>query len=357
MRIGIVSYWFNRGQATVSRYIRSIYDKLGHKTFVLARPTKESFYLPKFIDTTDVWNQTNITPASSYNIPLKEYTKWIKDNSIEIIFFDQNYQFKEIAKIRALGVKTVTRFVWESFGEKHVKGARKAFDIIYSLNKCEQVRYAALGINSPWIPWGCHPELIAINSKRREDGIYFYYPGGYLSKRKPTKTVIQAFCKVQSPLIKLIIKTQHEEKRDELIGHVDTSDPRIKIINGDISTQEYYNLFASCHVCLAPSRWEGLGLHLYEAVAFGMPIITNNNPPMSEIVQNNYNGLLVKSYQSGYAESGIAAYEPDTDDLSRAIQHLSEHDMIDRLSKNTRELRNVMSWDKTTVSFKELLDL
>src|SRR3989338_1906828 len=205
--------------------------------------------------------------------------------------------------------------------------------------------------------WGCHPELIEIKTKREEGGIHFYYPGGYISKRKPTKSVINAFCRVSLPDIRLIIKTQHQEAREELIEHIDISDSRIKIINGDIPSHEFYNLFASCHVCLAPSRWEGLGLHLYEAVAFGMPIITNNNPPMSEIVQNNYNGLLVKSYQSGYAESGIAAYEPDTDDLSRAIQHLSEHDMIDRLSKNTRELRNVMSWDKTTVSFKELLDL
>ncbi|MEK7291259.1 MAG: glycosyltransferase family 4 protein [Planctomycetota bacterium] len=357
MKIGIVSYWFNRGQATVSRYIRSIYDRLGHETFVLARPTKESFYLPGFIDTADVWNQQGVTAASHYDIPLREYIAWVKDNALEAVFFDQNYQFKEIAKIRAMGIKTIGRFVWESFCKQHVKGAKKAFDIIYSLNKCEQARYSTLGIDSPWVPWGCHPELVAVIPQKKEDGIYFYYPGGYLSKRKPTKTAIQAFCKVSSPRIRLVIKTQHQEKREELIGNIDTSDSRIKIINDDLSAQEYYNLFASCHVCLAPSRWEGLGLHLYEAVAFGMPIITNNNPPMNEIVQDNYNGLLVKSHQIGYAESGIASYEPDVDDLSRAIQLLSEKDMIDKLSQNTLELCKVMSWDKTSACFKDLLCL
>ncbi|NUO10110.1 MAG: glycosyltransferase [Candidatus Brocadia sp.] len=357
MRIGIVSYWFNRGQATVSRYIRSIYDTLGHETFVLARPTKENFYLPGFIDTTDVWNQPGVTSASCYDIPLREYTTWVKDNALKVVFFDQNYQFKEIAKIRAMGVKTIGRFVWESFCKKHAKDAKKAFDTIYSLNKCEQARYSTLDIQSPWVPWGCHPELMAISPKKHEDGIYFYYPGGYLSKRKPTKTVIQAFSRVPLPHIRLILKTQHHEKNNGLIGGVNDLDPRITIITGDISAQKYYNLFASCHVCLAPSRWEGLGLHLYEAVAFGMPIITNNNPPMNEIVKEHYNGLLVESHQIGYAESGIASYEPDVDALSRAIQLLSERGMIEKLSQNTHELRNIMSWDKTTAHFKNLLDL
>jgi 1,2-diacylglycerol 3-alpha-glucosyltransferase len=357
MRIGIVSYWFNRGQATVNRYIRSSLDSLGHKTFVLARPTKESFYLPGFIDNNDVWNQPDVTPASGYDIPLEEYIKWIKDNSLEVVFFDQNYQFKEIAKIRASGVKTITRFVWESFGKQHAKGARNSFDVIYSLNKCEQERYATFGIDSPWIPWGCHPELMAIKPKRAEGGIHFYYPGGYLSKRKPTKSVINAFCKVSSPDIRLIIKTQHREAREELIEHIDISDSRIKIINGDIPSHEYYDLFSSCHVCLSPSRWEGLGLHLYEAVAFGMPIITNNNPPMNEIVKDKYNGLLVKSHQIGYAESGIPSFEPDVNDLSRAIQSLSNSDMLYELSRNTRELSKVMSWDKTSASFRDLLNL
>ena len=42
MRIGICSWWFNRGQAVVARHLRSTLDELGHETFVLARPTREA---------------------------------------------------------------------------------------------------------------------------------------------------------------------------------------------------------------------------------------------------------------------------------------------------------------------------
>jgi 1,2-diacylglycerol 3-alpha-glucosyltransferase len=355
MRIGIVSYWFNRGQGTIGRYIRSIFDALGYETFVLARPTKDRFDLPRFIDKTDVWDQPKVTFASTFNIPKEEYVSWAKDNSIDVAFLDQNYQFEGIAALKRMGIKTIGRFVWEAFAEEHVKAAKDAFSVIYSLTKCEQARYASFGIESPWVQWGCHPELTSIRARKFTDGVYFFYPGGYLSNRKPTKTLIKAFTKLSLPDIRLVIKAQRKKNHSELIGDVKTIDPRIKIVAEDLPSQQYYKLFSSCHVCLAPSRWEGLGLHLYEALSFGMPTITNDDPPMNEIIRNQYNGLLVSSHQIGHTKSGLPSHEPDADDLSSAIGALSEHGMIDQLSQNTKEVRKNLSWEKTTHHFKNLL--
>src|ERR671919_695519 len=54
-----------------------------------------------------------------------------------------------------------------------------------------------------------------------------------------------------------------------------------------------------------------------------MPIITNDNPPMNEVVTDGANGLLVRGIESGTTKSGIAAYEPDVDGLAAAIEPLS----------------------------------
>ncbi|HVH17422.1 MAG TPA: glycosyltransferase, partial [Myxococcota bacterium] len=62
---------------------------------------------------------------------------------------------------------------------------------------------------------------------------------------------------------------------------------------------------------LAPSRWEILGLHLYEATAFGMPVITNDNPPMNEVIEDGLNGILVDGVEDGHARSGVPAFAPD----------------------------------------------
>ncbi|MBD3307307.1 glycosyltransferase [candidate division KSB3 bacterium] len=358
MKIGIVCWWFNRGQATVGRYLRSVFDQLGHQTYILARLQQPGFDRQGFIDATDVWDQPGVTPALGFEIPFHEYHAWAKQHSPDVILFDQNYQFEEIAKLRALGIKTVGRFVWEYFGEQHIQGAVTAFDNIYSLTRCERERYATWGIESPLLPWGCHPELLRVQHEKKQDGIYFFYPGGYLGQRKPTREVIQAFSQTSQPELRLLIKAQtnNPRKHQQHIGQQEALDPRITVMTGDLGASEYYRLFASCHVCLAPSRWEGLGLHLYEAAAFGMPIITNDNPPMNELVRHGYNGILVNSHQTGVTPSGIPAYDPNIEDLRQAIHAASELSYIEALSQNMERTRDSMNWTKTIDGFQSLLE-
>jgi hypothetical protein len=100
MRIGIVAYWFNRGQAVVARQIRATLDGLGHETFVLARPTRKTNIKPGWVDTEGVWAQAEVTAASDYLIPAAEYMAWAEAVAPDLVLFDQNYQFDEIAQLR-----------------------------------------------------------------------------------------------------------------------------------------------------------------------------------------------------------------------------------------------------------------
>jgi 1,2-diacylglycerol 3-alpha-glucosyltransferase len=355
MRIGICSWWFNRGQAVVARHLRSALDELGHETFVLARPSRDASVRPSFIDRTGVWDQPGVTEASSYEIPVQEYEDWVDATSPEIVFFDQNYQFAEIARVREMGVKTVGRFVWEAFAPADVPPAKRAFDLIYSLTACEQRRYGELGIDSPKVDWGCHPELLAIQPSRDRDAVTFIYPGGFMSKRKPFEAVLGAFSSIHDPRLRLTLKAQ-VERRVRKVHKLVKRDPRIEVIWEDLPTDTYLQLFADSDVCLAPSRWEGLGLHLYEATAFGMPIITNDNPPMNELVTDGANGLLVPGIESGKTKSGIAAYEPDVDGLAAAIRRLADDELRAELSRGAVEKRRQLSWDRTIEGYAGLIE-
>ena len=104
-------------------------------------------------------------------------------------------------------------------------------------------------------------------------------------------------------------------------------------------TDEHLRLFASCDVCLGPSRWEGLGLFLYEAIAFGMPQITNDSPPMNEVVSDGVNGLLVADVQDDVAPSGIPSMKPDVAGLTAAIERLAEPGERERLAEGARSSR------------------
>ncbi|MGH2962644.1 MAG: glycosyltransferase family 4 protein [Solirubrobacterales bacterium] len=354
MRIGIVSKWFNRGQPVVGRYLRSAFDALGHETFVLARPKKERGPRPGALDRDDVWDQPAITEASAFEVPLAEYERWIAENSIEAIFCDQNYQFSELATLRREGMKVAGRFVWEHFARQHVEGARQAYDLVYSMTRAEQERYREWGLEAPYVPWGCHPELTAIEPRRDGDLVRCIYPGGFIGHRKPVKEVVEAFGRTNDPRLRLVVTAQVDRRLEE-VGEIAAGDPRIEIELGDAPRLTYLQRFADCDACLAISRWEGLGLPLYEAIAFGMPVVTNDVPPMNEPIEHDVNGLLVRSHPDGEAKSGITAYLPDVGELAAAIERLGDPEVRERLAAGAREMRARRSWSRTVDGMAALL--
>ena len=175
-----------------------------------------------------------------------------------MVLTDQNAQFGEIAALRHAGVRTIGRFVWERFGEKHVDGAREAFDTIYSVTRAEQERYRiAVRHRDPRVRYGIHPSLIARTAPKRSGPITFIFHGGLQGARKPIEATVEAFKRVDDPDIRLIVKSQAVKGVSEEVAILD--DPRIEHVVADMPLDEYLDFYSSCHVCLTPTRWEGLG--------------------------------------------------------------------------------------------------
>jgi len=369
MRVGVVSKWFNRGQPVVGRQTRSALEQLGHETFVLARPKKERGPRPGALDRDDVWDQPRITEAAAYEITAAEYRDWTAANAIEAVFCDQNYQFAEIAALRERGVRTIGRFVWEHFAPEHAEPARAAYDVIFSFTRAEQERYRGLGIESPYIPWGCHPELLAVArevgtadpaapGREAEAGetVTFVFPGGFLGHRKPLESVLEAFEASADPRLRLIVRAQVERRQLEPAREAARRDRRIELRVADLPTDAHLRELAAVDAVLAPARWEGLGLPLYEAIAFGLPAITNDAPPMNEAIHDGVNGLLVGSHEAGTARSGIPALEPDVGALTAAIERLGDDDERAALAAGALRVReSERRWDDTVRGLGELL--
>ncbi len=217
MRVGIVTKWFASGQAVVSRYVRSALDELGHETFILAREGTG----PRSGIETDVpdpiWDQPGVTETGESDVPLETYRQWVADNSLDVVMTDNLYQFDELAALRADGVKTIGRFVWEHFDDEHVAGAQEALDVVYSLHRGEQERYRKMGIDSPYVTWGCHPELLAVEPQRSDDGLVrLLVPGSFMGRRKPLDEMLEGFMATKDERLRLIIKGQTARKEGKL---------------------------------------------------------------------------------------------------------------------------------------------
>ena len=361
MRVGVVTKWFNRGQPVVGRQLRSALDELGHETFVLARPKKERGPRPGALDRDDVWDQPGVTEAPAFDVPLAEYEGWVDRHRIEAVFCDQNYGFEEITALRERGVRTIGRFVWEHFAAEHAEGAKRAYEVVYSFTRAEQARYRELGIESPYVPWGCHPELLEVaRSVNRDVGdsiVTYVFPGGFLGHRKPLAEVLEAFERTNDERLRLLVKAQVDRKALRPAEAAAARDSRISLQVEDLATFEHLREIASCDVCVAPARWEGLGLPLYEAIAFGIPTITNDAPPMNEAIRNGVNGLLVGGRPEGETKSGIPAITPDIDALAAAIERLADDGLRAELAEGARRVRDEeRRWEDTVRGIGGLLE-
>ena len=132
----------------------------------------------------------------------------------------------------------------------------------------------------------------------------------------------------------------------------EAADPRVEVIVDDMPTDEHRrSVRRAATSCLAPSRWDGLGVFLFEAIGVGMPIVTNDHPPMNEVVEDGLNGLLVGSRPDGLASLGIAAVLPDVDDMARAIARLGDQGLRDQLQAGAIEMRERLDWRHTVEGF------
>jgi glycosyltransferase involved in cell wall biosynthesis len=358
MRIGLVTKWFNRGQPVVARQLRSALDELGHETFILARPKKERGPMKGALTREGIWDQPGVDEAASYEITASEYDDWVERRGIEVILCDQNYQFDELASLRSRGVVVIGRFVWEHFEQKHVEGARAAYDLVYSMTRCEQERYLSFGLETPYVPWGIHPELLGHDGHRNagSDEVQLIFPAGFIGHRKPIEPALEAFERTSNPRLRLLVKAQVERKTTKLAREAAARDPRISFVLEDQPMDEHIRTFAGADVCLTPARWEGLGLPLFEATAFGLPVITNDFAPLNEVIEHGRNGLLVKSIQNGTAQSGIPAYDPDVEDLAAAMERIADDDERARLAAGAREVREERAWSHTVEGMGGLIE-
>lgn len=302
----------------------------------------------------DIWAQDGVTSASNFFIPENEYLEWADRTGIEACFFDQNYQFDELTKLRESGVRTIGRFVWERFSDEHVEPTKRAYDLVYALTHAEQERYSGMGIDAPYVQYGVHPEYFEVVPNRDHPGVSFHYHAGLLGKRKPFKEVINAFSATKQPELRLIVKAQIE-RRMKFLERAVKKDSRIELVLEDLPTDQHLQMFADADVCMAPARWEGLGLHLYEAIAFGQPIVCNDDAPMNELITDGVNGLLVPSHQDGLANSGIPAKTVDVDALTTAISRLADPDLRAELSAGALRVRDQRTWARTIEDFAALL--
>lgn len=120
---------------------------------------------------------------------------------------------------------------------------------------------------------------------------------------------------------------------------------------------ERRDLYNKGQVYLAPTRCEGYGLHILEAMACGYPVVTTAGPPMTDYVVNPALWIKVRGITQKRESrfSGLWC-EPDASSLVRLMQSL-QGTSVKELSEITRaHIEKQHSWKTQVVTYMEHLE-
>lgn len=321
VNIGIVTTWFERGAAYVSRaYLETLSTK--HRVFIYARGGEQ------YAQDDPKWNQSNVTwgkkivPVNAMDIDWLDFENWVYQNKLDIVLFNEQRYWMVVLKSLELDV-LIGAYV-DYYTEETIP-----FFALYDFLLCNTQRHYSIFRDHPqafYIPWGTDCDVFRPNPYRvhRQYPTFFHSAGmGGLNLRKGTDILVRAFQHVYGQA-KLIIHSQVGLDSYGAIADLIRNDPRIEFIHETVGAPGLYHLG---DVYVYPTKLEGIGLSIAEALASGLPVITTDEAPMNEFVVNNVTGVLVTVAERRQRFDGY--YWPESycseEALVKAMQRYVDH--------------------------------
>jgi len=211
--------------------------------------------------------------------------------------------------------------------------AATALQMLHGLDS-SQVWFVPNGVDgSFFIPRGRQSDgsrLLFVGSWLDRKGIYYLRDAFVqLASRNSSAQLTIAGCMVAEPEVR---KWFPESVQQRL--HIR---PQIAVV-------DMPRVYAENDVFVFPSLAEGMPLSLLEAMASGMPVVTTDTCGMSDLVEDGYNGLLVKP--------------ADADALARAVELLvGDGDLRVRLGVRGCETARRYTWELVGRKYLSVLEL
>lgn len=168
----------------------------------------------------------------------------------------------------------------------------------------------------------------------------------------PVTLVIKTFDNIHNTVAQDLARLQQE----------DTAFPHVLLVFEDLSDAELVSLYRASKVFVAPSRGEGLGLPMAEAMLFEVPVITSAWGGQLEFCDESTAWLCDYRFEKARSHLGLTHsmwIEPDEDHLVRLMQELyaSTPQMIAAKTKRAKEkVLQFFTWSKTAHNISQVLD-
>ncbi|MDW6091563.1 glycosyltransferase [Vibrio rhizosphaerae] len=218
-------------------------------------------------------------------------------------------------------INTLHCYAWEESGFPYswVKDFNEKLNGITCLSEHVKKILIGNGVNIPLYTVGCgvdHWERFDSSNKYKKNSHYNkIFRFLHVSSCFPRKGILElldsygmSFSKEDN--VELVIKT-FDNPHNEVSSILDSmrrkydNYPKVELIYDDISDQDLKSLYESSDVLVAPSKAEGFGLPLAEAMLSGIPVITTAWGGQTEFCKKEFCWLVDYSFERAKTHFGI----------------------------------------------------
>jgi glycosyltransferase involved in cell wall biosynthesis len=238
--------------------------------------------------------------------------------------------------------KRLFKLAWWTAFEKRLVHEARAMHIFF---ESERPDMQALGYTGPWLvaPNGVEPpENVAWDGG---SGGYVLWMGRFDPEHKGLDLLVEGMARISPnarPPLRLVGPDWRGRKKSvtALIDRLNLA--RHVSVEAPVYGRDKWDLLAAAKGFVYPSRWEGFGNSLAEAVSIGVPTVTTHYPLGRHLA----------------SRGGAFLATPSAEGLAGGVQKLSSPDAPEVASKGRSIVRSEMSWDNVTAVWRrQLLEL
>ncbi len=298
-----------------------------------------------------------------------------KSMPIEEFDFESKFNYPPCVENMKSKLNVLHNYAWEESGfpQPFIENFNKYLSGITCISEHVKKIMIDNGISVPIFVSGCgtdHFERITEDKEYKVNAKRFKFL--HISSCFPRKGVdilLRSFGMAFSSKddVSLIIKTfdnPHNEIDQMLEFYKKTIPdyPDVVVIKGELTDEQIKALYKQCDVFVEPSKAEGFGLPMAEAMLCGIPVITTNWGGQLDFC-NRENSWLV-DYDFEYAKTHFNIFNsvwarPNESDLTFTLRQafLSEKSERDKMAEcGRRLLLEKFRWDDAAIRFTEQID-
>lgn len=353
--LGIVSTWFERGATRVSlAYIQALQEDFTIRLYARAGdefPHRDPEWNKAYVH----WGEF-VPGAPTTYIDTSDFHTWCERESIDILLFNEQQNWDIILHLHQRDKRPLIGAYIDYYTDQTAP-----FFGLYDFLLCNTRRHFSVFENHPgalYVPWGVDLGLFAraeIQPPKKKH-FTFFHSLGYNPNRKGSDLLISAFRSMPEEDIRLILHAQRPLSDFPSLVDAVSDDSRITWIDQEVAPPGLYHLG---DVYVYPSRLDGIGLSLPEALASGLPAIVTDEAPMNEFVQEGVNGWLVPV--SAYRKRADGYYwelsEVAASDLARVMRsvYLESSHLEKWRDQCLQHANHTFDWKRNTLHLAQKL--